>query len=133
MLKGYISAALALLAIALGILIIDAAAVLACTLAGLGHSPAELISDVAFMEGGLILLLGAFLEFFHVKGTGKLSDLLLSPRKRFYKEPEPQNEEINAGWLLIFLGGALMLPSFYAPCRGPWPIRISPSASPTSR
>jgi hypothetical protein len=79
-----------------------------------------LVSNLLFFEGGFILLLGALIEFFHIKETKKILKLLLTPGllfKRFGILPagdEDSDGKQGAGWVLIFLGAVLIIFSIIA-------------------
>lgn len=106
-----------MLAIAIIVIIADAVLILIYGLAtGMKGSYIELILTVAFFEGGALLTLGAFLEFFHVGGTSKLNKMLLSPQELFSRwdalkesDSERRVKEGPAGWTIIFIGTTLML------------------------
>ena len=75
-----------------------------------------ILSNVLFFEGGIILTFGALLDFFRLKKTQEIRGLLLAPGLLFEKHgifrasgDEKKDEEHGAGWLLVFLGAALIV------------------------
>ena len=73
------------------------------------------LSNLLFFAGGIVLVIGAFLEFFHVKGMGKIYKLLTFP-VAYYRpgdmagtaEEGMAAKEPATGWVLIFIGALLI-------------------------
>ena len=82
-------------------------------LSGAGGNLAVKLSDVLFIEGGIILLVGVAIEFFHI--GGRENPLIVIPSVLFpgkggsdVRGPESSVEVKNPGWLLVFLGALLL-------------------------
>ncbi|MCD1295747.1 hypothetical protein CUJ83_12130 [Methanocella sp. CWC-04] len=81
------------------------------------------ISDLLFFEGGIILTIGAFMEFFKGRGSGMSSRVFLSPYEliskwtvfemKDYEEMIKYENEIPLGWVLILTGGLMILLSLF--------------------
>ena len=76
----------------------------------------ETMSNLLFLEGGLIIVLGAIIEFFHIGHLWFLDRILMSPQVLFdvqrtlrARSSDVIREERSTGWMLIFLGGLLIL------------------------
>jgi hypothetical protein len=70
------------------------------------------LSNVLFVEGGLILLAGAFIEFFHV--LGRDNSMIVVPKVltagRKAQDSSGTTVEVkNPGWLIILIGGLLII------------------------
>ncbi len=89
----------------------------AYTLVTGGGSILVTLSNLLFIEGGVVLLLGAIVEFFHLAGR---EDRMVVATRVLYpiggnesKNDVEANVEIShPGWLLIFLGALLIFYSF---------------------
>lgn len=73
----------------------------------------DTLSNVIFLEGGFIILLGAVVEFFHVAGRDNMIvvPVTLFPGGGKLKESgSPEAVEVKSpGWVLIFIGGLMVL------------------------
>ncbi|CAJ35181.1 hypothetical protein [Methanocella arvoryzae] len=69
------------------------------------------LSNLLFIESGIILLIGASIEFFHLAGRDDrvvVSTKVLFPIRAGESKADAHNVELhNPGWLLIFLGALL--------------------------
>ena len=81
---------------------------------GAGINMAVKLSDMLFIEGGIVLLAGVAIEFFH--SGGRENHLIVIPLVLFQRKkggsanrgPESSVEVKNPGWFLIFLGALLL-------------------------
>ncbi len=79
----------------------------------------RMMSDLLFMLGGIILTLGAFVEFFARARSPSIARSLLTPFEAFYRQyalklkdmDDALMEEGPGGWMLIFIGVLVMLAS----------------------
>lgn len=79
----------------------------------------RMMSDLLFMLGGIILTLGAFLEFFARARSPSIARSLLTPFETFYRQYALKLEEVDdalmeegqGGWMLIFIGALVILAS----------------------
>jgi hypothetical protein len=114
--RNYARAGLAVAVDALGVAVACAALALAWWLAtGAGGRYLEALSDALFFAGGITLTFGALIELFHLEGTRDIRKLLLAPLRLLEKrglirsrDGDDEDDERGAGWLLIFLGAALI-------------------------
>jgi hypothetical protein len=112
----YLSTGLALLIDALAIAIVVAVLALAYwAVTGISGNYLAVFSNALFFAGGIILIFGAVIEFMHIKGTVELRKMLLRPRAWFDRQGANdeanvagEDEEPEAGWLLIFVGALLV-------------------------
>lgn len=101
--------------IIISVIIVLANALLAgiYTAVGGGGSIIVTLSNLLFIEGGIILLLGAIVEFFHI--AGRDDRMVVSTRVIFPfggKDNAGSGDLVelkNPGWLVIFLGGLLLV------------------------
>jgi hypothetical protein len=118
----YLSTGLALLIDALAIAI--ACAVLALTYwiaSSAGGSYLATFSNVLFFAGGIILTFGALIELFHIRKTRDIRRILLRAGNIFNRtdvqktaDSDIEDDELNTGWLLIFIGALLIVFSLVA-------------------
>ncbi|AFD00546.1 hypothetical protein Mtc_1803 [Methanocella conradii HZ254] len=79
----------------------------------------RMMSDLLFMLGGIILTLGAFVEFFARARSPSIARSLLTPFEAFYRQyalklkdvDDALMEEGPGGWMLVFIGALVMLAS----------------------
>lgn len=76
-------------------------------------SYARTLSDLAFLEGALLLTLGAFLEFFARALSASMAKGLMLPYEVLSRRLAPgegaTGEEHSGGWALIFIGALLIV------------------------
>jgi hypothetical protein len=114
--KNWTGAGLAVLIDALAVTAVTAVLALAYWLVtGANGEYQTIVSNVLFIEGGVILTFGALLSFFKIGGTTEIRRLILSSALPFERRGftpaacEDNDEEQDAGWLLIFLGATLIV------------------------
>jgi hypothetical protein len=76
----------------------------------------DIVSNILFLAGAIILTFGAFLAFFNISKTADIRKLLLNPVLLLEGRglipaagADDKDEEQSAGWLLIFLGATLIV------------------------
>ncbi len=115
--QRYLAAGLAIVVDALAIAVVTAVLALVYWLVtGTTGGYLALVSNLLFFEGGIILVFGTLLEFFHIKETKEIRKLLFSPRPLFERfgffpagDQDNNDSEQGAGWVLIFLGATLII------------------------
>jgi hypothetical protein len=126
MLKRYVGTGFSIMVVSVAILVSNLALSALIWLAFGAHGKyLDLLSDILFIEAGILLILGSAMAFFHIPG-GPLKDILLWPAKAFLGEEQPadtgkiKNEETDfrendsVGWTLIFIGVMLAVFSIVA-------------------
>jgi hypothetical protein len=79
-----------------------------------------IVSNILFVVGGSILIIGVFISLFKMRKTGNICKLILSPLLLFERRGliparrEEMDEEQDAVWLLIFPGATLIVFSILA-------------------
>jgi hypothetical protein len=117
MLKKYASAGLAIVIDALVVTLLTAVLVLLYWLVtGASGEYLVIVSNILFLEGGVILTFGALIAFFNMGSTREIRRLIYSPLRSFERIGffraaglEDKDQEQGAGWLLIFLGATLII------------------------
>jgi hypothetical protein len=115
--QRYLGDGLAIAVDALAIGILSAVLALAYWLVtGTNGEYLALVSNLLFFEGGIILVFGSLIEFFHIKETKKIRKLVFAPRQRFERlgsspaaDEDKNDDENGAGWPLIVLGATLII------------------------
>ncbi len=109
--KSYLATGLA---IAIDALVLGAATAIVCLAGWLGTGAngayLTIVSNVLFYEGGLLLVFGAMIGLFRLRGTSNIARLLMSPLRLLgiARVQEEDTTGENTGWLLIFLGAAVI-------------------------
>jgi hypothetical protein len=115
--KSYLVAGLAIAIDVLAVGVLDAIVSLVYWLAtGAKEAYLPVLSSLLFIEGGIILTIGCIIAFFHVRYTEGIYKTIMSPLKTLgiNAEKEEREDPGEVGWLLIFLGTALIVLSIVA-------------------
>lgn len=119
--RGYLKIIMTVFFYAISILVVSLLAIFIywAWKGGEASSFFRMASDLLFMVGGVILTLGAFVEFFARARSPSIARSLLSPFEAFYRQyalslkdmDDALMEEGPGGWMLIFIGALVMLAS----------------------